>query len=104
MAHHSSEPFSELPPGLKEAFKERGGAGVDLLGATGQYPQGRYTPQDEGELQFAIAGDKQAGKVIVSFGKPVAWFGMDADQADGLAELLKRKAAEVRLATGASKS
>jgi hypothetical protein len=66
------------------------------LGATGRFPQGKYTTEDEGELQFAIAADKTAGKVLINFGKPVEWVGMDADQADGLGDLLKSKAAEIR--------
>src|SRR5437016_274344 len=96
MAHHSSEPFEELPDGLKEAFKLRDSVQVfdqdPQFGPTGRFPQGHYTDQDEGEIQFGIAADEKAGKVIISFGKPIAWIGMDPSQAEELGRLLQEKA------------
>lgn len=35
------------------------------------------------------------GKVVIDFGKPTAWIGMDAQQARDLGELLIRRAAEI---------
>lgn len=64
------------------------------LGATGQFPLGKLHPDDEGELQLAITSDQ--GRVIIFFGKPVDWIGMDSEQAVGFAELIiehARKAA-----------
>lgn len=43
-------------------------------GATDAFPEGALTPDDEGELRFAITA--HSGKVIVTFGKPVAWLGL----------------------------
>lgn len=92
MAHHSSEPFDDdAARALREMFPTR-----EPFGATGKFPQGKYTRQDEGEIQFGVAADTQNRKVLINFGKPVAWMGLDADQADSLADLLKAKAAEIR--------
>jgi len=104
MAHHSSIPFDELPEGLREMFPDkpneyvrelmtpRDAFGRDKFGATGKFPQGHYNETDEGEIAFGVAADKQAGKVIINFGKPTAWVGMDREQALALAESLKQKA------------
>lgn len=56
------------------------------FGASGKFPEGKLTEHDEGELTFGI-GHKN-GKVILSFGKEVAWIGMGPDLALDLAELL----------------
>ncbi|HEY0004400.1 MAG TPA: hypothetical protein VGB17_06285 [Pyrinomonadaceae bacterium] len=97
MAHHSRFPFDDMPEGLRDMFPDKSKDEYihELLspfGATGRFPQGQYTPQDEGEIAFGVAADKSQGKVIVNFGKPVAWFGMDREQALALAESLKQKA------------
>lgn len=81
--HHSDQPPDFLP---KELLKE--------LGATHRFPEGRLTDADEGELTFAVT--VRSGKVVVAFGKPVSWFGMGADQADLLADLLRQRAAQIR--------
>ena len=44
-------------------------------GATGDFPQGRLNKDDQGGLQMAIG--TQDGVVVVDFGKPVAWLGLD---------------------------
>ncbi len=64
------------------------------FGATGEYPQGHFSDDDEGELRFGIA--VQDGRVLIDFGKPVRSLGLDAGQADGLAEVLRIRAAEAR--------
>lgn len=61
-----------------------------FLGATGRFPQGKLTPQDEGEIQFAI-GEKD-GKVILDFGKATAWIGFEPEQALLIAQILQTKA------------
>ena len=61
--------------------------GLDL-GATGQFPRGKVDERDEGELRMAIAADHQHGIVRVEFGTPVAWLGLPANEARGLARLL----------------
>lgn len=98
MAHHSNTPFDKDE---RDAFREMFDAlePYPPFGPTGRFPQGRYTKHDEGEIAFGVAADKKAGKVVIDFGQPTAWIGMDADQADALAESLRSKAAEIRAAT-----
>lgn len=79
MAHHGTGPFSAEM----------------LLGATGAFPQGKLTKEDEGEIRIAVG--QRDGKVILDFGKPIAWIGMDAEQAAQIAESLASHAAEIRL-------
>jgi len=43
------------------------------LGATGQYPEGKLTREDEGGIR--IATTSKNGKVILAFGKEIAWLG-----------------------------
>lgn len=94
MAHHSSTPFGDdeaTAKKFRDAFRQ-----LPAFGPTGKFPLGKYNQHDEGEIAFGVAADKQAGKVIIDFGKPTAWVGMTADQADAFAESLKSKAAELR--------
>lgn len=63
-------------------------------GPTGRFPQGKMHPSDEGELRIAIT--HKGGKVVIDFGKPTAWIGLDPERADALAELLKQHARQAR--------
>lgn len=104
MAHHSDKDILKNHPGLhenlmkgslarlQEQLKDHRAEGV---GATGRHPEGHLGEQDEGEIQFAIAADKKGGKVLIDFGKPVAWVGMSAQQARELGVTLCRKAGDV---------
>lgn len=60
------------------------------LGATNTFPQGKMTATDEGELRLAVF--KRDGTVVLDFGTPVAWIGLDSASAKGLAELLMKYA------------
>jgi hypothetical protein len=101
MGHHSSNSFDD-DPRLKELFSDILRSDIlrldprELLrqqfGATGRFPMGKLTETDEGEIAFGVAADKKTGKVIINFGKPTAWLGMDREQALALAESLKSKA------------
>jgi hypothetical protein len=68
----------------------------DGLGATGRFPLGQLNPDDEGEIQVAVAADPKHQKVVIDFGKPVAWIGFTPDQARELGEMLIAKAMECR--------
>lgn len=85
MAHHGNGPFAD------EFFHSQ----EPSLGATGLFPQGKLQSDDEGEIRLAV-GQKD-GKVVIDFGKPVAWLGFDAEQAESIADLLRRHALEIRL-------
>ena len=80
MSNHSAVPFEDFAPFMR--------------GATGQFPNGKLTEHDEGEIQFAVG--ERGENVIIDFGKPVAWFAMSAEQAEGLADCLRDHAREVR--------
>ena len=58
-----------------------------------KYPQGELCDTDEGELSFCVGIIDE--KVVVDFGKPVAWIGMDWETATGLAETLLVRAHQI---------
>lgn len=70
--------------------------GKEKLGATGRFPLGKLTPDDEGEIQFAVAADPQTRTVILDFGKPVVWIGIPREDAQKLAEMLMEKVKELQ--------
>lgn len=82
--HHGHD-SSENAEALRKAFG---------LGATKRFPEGKLNKTDEGEIKLAVGVEQ--GKVILAFGTPVAWLGLDAAQADSLADSLHAKAGEVR--------
>ncbi len=52
----------------------------DKPGPTGKFPDGKLTSDDRGELQVGMRSDDK-GNVIISFGTPVEWVALPADQA-----------------------
>lgn len=88
MSNHSSDPndpvYQYIHAKLTEALKPT------KLGPTGDHPNGRITPTDEGGIQFAVAS--KGNVVMLDFGKPVVWVGMPSEQARGLAALLVKHA------------
>jgi hypothetical protein len=99
MAHHESTANKET---LKRLFEstlttEERQRNEDMLnqmecmrlGATGEYPQGKLTREDEGEIR--IATTSKDGKVILAFGKKIAWVGFTPQDAIDLgANLIQR--------------
>ena len=69
---------------IKELSKRFG------LGATGMFPAGKLTPDDRGELRFAIG--EEAGKIILNFGVEVSWIAFTPEQAIDIANTLKAHA------------
>jgi hypothetical protein len=63
------------------------------IGATGEFPAGRYNSADEGELAVAVISDAEKNRVLLEFGKEIAWIAMTPEQADGFGNLLRQKAA-----------
>lgn len=63
---------------------------MSRIGATGNFPEGKLNAHDEGELQMAIA--HKDGKILIQFGKPIAWLGLGPEHARQLAKLLKMHA------------
>jgi len=81
--HHESELSDEM----KEAIRKAQELSAAALGATGRFPDGKLTPNDEGELAFQVGALK--GKVILNFGQPVASLGLSPTQARELAKTLR---------------
>lgn len=106
MGHHGSdEPSAEMlrsMGNMRKALQEERNSLAEKIanaespkfGATGKFPMGEFDASDEGEIAFGVASHR--GKVIINFGKPVAWLGMDARQAAGLAALLIQHANRCR--------
>lgn len=94
MSHHGDKPFDaydgETAQRMKEMFIKSN------VGPTGGYPQGKLTKSDEGEL-LAFAVGHRDGKVVLDFGSPVAWIGMDPAQALALASSLAAHASKARI-------
>jgi hypothetical protein len=102
MAHHG-----DRPDGMDEQFRkiiEESGADFmdgekeallkqhlhNNVGATGVYPEGKLRDRDEGEIAFAVGAEQ--GKIILNFGKPVAWIGFTPEQAMEIARTIRNKA------------
>lgn len=101
MAHHGANPESEA---LSEFFSrgQRAKASIDeimgKLGATGRFPEGKLASDDEGEIQIGIA--QKDGKIILAFGKSIAWAGMTPEQAEEIGQLLIDHGRDARLRRG----
>lgn len=87
--HHGSELSDELQRYLGKAQDDL----AQKLGATGNFPEGQLTSTDEGELALGVTAYK--GKVVMQFGKPIAWLGMSPEQARALALLLRQHANQI---------
>ena len=104
MAHHSPGPESdpELKALVDGAFRTKlNNVASELgepLGPTGQFPEGKLTSHDEGEIRLAI-GQKD-GKVFVDFGSQVIWIGFTPAQAKEIARILVRNAEAIEFGFG----
>jgi hypothetical protein len=86
MAHHGFESDANM----KQLAKQMG------LGATGNFPMGKFNEEDEGEIKIAIAADHQKNKILLNFGKPISWLGLTPDQAIDISNSLRDKAIELK--------
>lgn len=60
------------------------------LGPTGDFPDGKLVPHDEGGLIFGVTIFN--GCVVLDFGKPIRSIGFTREDALQLAEILQRRA------------
>lgn len=90
MAHHGNDPtiFNEQ---FQKLLHDQL---LSNLGPTGKFPEGHLNADDEGEIAIAIG--KKDDKVILDFGKPIAWIGFTAEQAEQIASSLIEKASQIR--------
>jgi hypothetical protein len=65
----------------------------DKLGATGKFPKGKINEHDEGELNIGITKNYN-GKIMIDFGKPVMWIGLDPEEAIAIANAIIAKVKE----------
>lgn len=63
------------------------------FGATGEFPRGKFNADDEGALMMGVAVKDRT--VIVNFGKPVAWLGLDKQTALALADIIRKYAESI---------
>ena len=95
LPHHGERWFKEAAE--QGEMREKIGAVVEQLkaatkaigaplGETREFPYGTITPDDEGEIRLAVTA--QGGKVIIAFGKPIAWLGMSPREARQFAKAL----------------
>jgi len=75
-----------------QAMKAETRAQGTPLGETGRFIHGALTPDDEGELRYAVTAS--GGKVVLAFGTPVEWIGMTPRMAHQLADALNKWASE----------
>src|SRR5262249_17056882 len=96
-AHHGDRWFKEAVQQAKvaetiQAMKAGTRAQGTPLGETGRFTHGALTPDDEGELRYAVTAS--GGKVILAFGTPVGGIGMTPRLAHQLADALNKWASE----------
>lgn len=106
MSHHGENPFDaydgKTQRRMQDLLREQAGEVFRKanVGPTGQFPEGKMSKHDEGEIAFAVGHPN--GKVVIDFGSPVAWVGMEPMQAIALANTLISHAKKARI-IGASK-
>lgn len=98
MSHHGENPFSEFEDQqkiLQDLIKQEGGFDTDLMK---QFPAGKIHENDEGIIAFRITHKED--KIVIDFGKPVYWFGLELKEAKGLVELLTKHIKDIELGRG----
>lgn len=64
------------------------------LGATGNFPDGKISNIDEGDLVFALSYNKKHKIFYLNFGKPVSWLAIPKDEALKFANVILNKISE----------
>jgi hypothetical protein len=65
------------------------------LGPTGDFPQGKLNPLDRGGIQCAIGLDPTGQRVMIEFGTPVDWIGLDKKSALAFAASITKHAENI---------
>jgi hypothetical protein len=102
MSHHGNDPLGLNKPSLltgsREEMLRKMLDSSGFVGATGHFPAGQISVDDEGGIQFAIKPEN--GKLIIDFGKPVSWVGMSPQEACDLAGSLVKMARAIARKNG----
>lgn len=69
--------------------------GPDVGKTDGKYPDGKMSVDDEGEVKIAIGFTE--GRVIINFGSPVTWIGLNPAKAREMARHLLMTADAIEL-------
>jgi len=99
MSHHSDEPGPEVTGETIKRFLTRGKnaqSGIDKIlnpGPTGEFPHGKLTGDDAGQIQFSVG--IRDDRVVMDFGTPVKWIGMTADDARVVGKTLIKHAKKI---------
>lgn len=64
------------------------------FGKTGNFPRGKLNRHDEGGLAMGIT--HTASAVVVNFGTPTSWIGLEPDLAEQFAKTILEHAAQIR--------
>jgi len=88
--HHATNPLDDSE--LIEMFRRQKRTGVP----EGSFSKGKLTASDEGDLAFAVAADQRNRRIIIDFGKSVAWIGLDIETTQALIDLLEGKLQQLR--------
>ena len=97
-----AEPASkaEAEARLRKALRGPSGATiggeVGKPGATGLFPGGKLTASDKGQLGFKVGHTNDKKKVILDFGRPVAWIGFTPVEAFSISKALRKHAKKCR--------
>ena len=62
------------------------------IGPTGEFPDGKVGPDDDGEIRMGVGVHAKSNTVILEFGVPVTWLGLPKKQAIALGKALIMKA------------
>jgi hypothetical protein len=60
-----------------------------------EFPEGQLTPEDEGQLEVAIAADPKRNVVVIRPRKPFKWAALEPPYVRALAAILLNKADEL---------
>ena len=64
------------------------------FGKTGDFPRGKMNRDDEGALRMGVTHTNS--EVVINFGTPVAWFGLEPYLAEQLANSILDHANKIR--------
>ena len=56
-----------------------------------QFPHGKISGDDEGEVRILIAADREHNVVRIDFGKAIHWLALDVESAEGFIQMLEAK-------------
>lgn len=89
MEHHGDNLSG--PPEVVKLFRDQ------LRGeAMRHWPGGRMGGDDDGQLAYAITTDAVRGVILLDFGKPITWVGLDVKSATELRDNLTERILELR--------